>query len=126
MSTAQRRTAAVVGAALTLVATSGCFTEEAPLPCDAAAGALVLVVGAHQNAAAPNVPQSLECLLTATVRQRMPISVVGLDGTPEVAPEVRARVFDVRTKNRGALTHDTDVALGIVVKTVRGLTANSD
>jgi outer membrane protein OmpA-like peptidoglycan-associated protein len=56
----------------------------------------------------------------------MPISVVGIDGTPEVHPQVRARTFEHNTKNQGAFDQDTEQALVGVLNAVQGLTADSD
>lgn len=128
MSATPRHAAAtLVGAALVTAALAGCGgTADAVASCQPAAGALILVVGAHQNAPAPGVPASLECLLTQTVRHGMPISVVGIDGTPEVQPDMRARTFPLRTANQGALDADTQQALATVVGAVHGVTANSN
>jgi len=101
-------------------------TPEPVVTCTAPAGGLVLAVGVHANAPAPDVPAGVGCLIETAVRGHLPISVVGIDGTPAVDPAVSARTFTVRTANPGATRQDVDSGIATVVNAVRGLKADSD
>lgn len=133
-----RTVAATLGVAAA-AGLAGCGSSEssdpagagpvAPAPaitCAAPDGGLVLAVGVHANGPAPDVPAGVGCLIEAAVRGHMPVSVVGIDGTPAVDPAVAARTFTVRTANAGAARQDVNSGIAIVVNAVRALKADSD
>ncbi len=130
MSRTAHRTAAALAIALTTAAVSACggggVDTTDLVGCKPAAGALILGISVHRNAPAPGVPQSLGCLIRATALNGMPISVLGIDGTPQVHPQLRNHTFQMRTGNAAAAEQDADRALATVIAAVSSLEADSD
>lgn len=125
--TAPRFGAVVAGAAVVAGLLSGCAGKVDPASlatCPSAIGALVVVAGVHQNGPAPDIPQDLSCLLESTVLHGLPVTVIGLDGTPEVV--LSGATFRLRTGNEAATRNDAAAGVETVLAAVRGATADSD
>lgn len=120
--TLTRIAAAAVAIGVSLTTLTACAGEE-PLA-DFDGDALILIAAAHANAPAPALPQSVQPLLNAAINEEIPIAVIGLDGTPEVARAVQT--YDITRANPAATADDIRGYEGRIAETVRGLTPDSD
>jgi OOP family OmpA-OmpF porin len=122
-TTVTRIAAATVAIGLSLATLTACVdTEHIPEAFDG--DALVLITAAHANTPAPALPQSVQPLVSSAINQEIPIAVIGLDGTPEVARAVET--YDITRTNPAATANDIRGYEGRIATTVRGLTADSD
>jgi outer membrane protein OmpA-like peptidoglycan-associated protein len=119
-----RRLPAAALALLSLGAVStSCATVTDECQATSPDAALVLIVGVHQNVPAPDVPKALACRLQATIATENPVTVIGVDGTPEV--ELAER-FPVNNSNATVRGDDIERAIATVLGAVRHAAASSD
>ncbi|MCO7274081.1 OmpA family protein [Cellulosimicrobium cellulans] len=124
-----RTAATVLGlSVVTAVALTGCATgaasSGAPDVDCLHGGSLALVVPVHAGAQAPGVPPEWDCALDAAIRRSAPISVVTVEGNPQVV--VSGFRADVNTSNELVAADDVTAAKNVVVGAVSGATATSD
>lgn len=86
--------------------------------------ALMLVVSAHANVPAPNVPAELASMLDAAIRAGVHISVVAVDGTPSIAWS--SGKYEISDANPGATTTDIDAVRSALLAAVRGIAADTN
>lgn len=121
-TTLTRIAAAAVALGLSLTTLTACADEE-PLA-DFDGDALIFIAATHANTPAPALPQSVQPLVDAAINEEIPIAVIGLDGTPEVAQAFET--YDITRANPAATADDIRGYEGRIAETVRGLTADSD
>lgn len=124
-----RTAATVLGLkVVTAVALAGCAggaasSEVADADC-LHGGSLALVVPVHTGAQAPGVPPEWDCALDAAIRESAPISVVTVEGNPQVV--VAGYRADVNTSNELVAADDVTAAKNVVVGAVSAAAATSD
>lgn len=112
-------------AGLLLLSMAGCGGDSdtgTPPLCDSAPG-LMLVVGVHRNMAAPDVSETIGCVIRETIRAGQPVGVVAVDGTPSVL--LGTTVDLSKTNNPAARERAVEQGLNQVVTTVRQAAADS-
>ncbi len=114
---------AVVLACLLLVLTA-CGQDEEPRTNAVAHDGIVVVAGAHANTPAPDIPVTFRDMLTASIAAAAPITVVTLDGTPEVS--FRAAGYEIADDNPDAADLDIRHVESRILAAVRDAAPDSD
>ncbi|TFD43816.1 hypothetical protein E3T37_00690 [Cryobacterium sp. TMT2-10] len=116
------RTLKLVALFAGLAVLAGCSAEKT-IP-EVGTDGLMIVVSAHSNVSAANIPAELEPILDAAIRSEAPIAIIGIDGTPEVSWS--SGDYEITGANPTATQEDVDAMMGAVTTMVRGVTADSD
>lgn len=107
-----------------LLALTGCgHNEELPINGVVHDG-IVVVAGAHANAPAPDIPVAFREMLTASIAEAAPVTVVTLDGTPEVS--FRAAGYEIAEDNEDAAEIDVRRVESRMLAAVRDAAPDSD
>ncbi|WP_125131162.1 OmpA family protein [Microbacterium sp. 10M-3C3] len=120
-----RRFGAVAAAlAFLLVVLTACVDDD-KRPLDVVAhDGIVFVAVAHANAPAPDIPVAFRDLITASIAAAAPVTVVSLDGTPEVS--FRAAGYEISDENPDATDVDIRRIESRLLTAVRDAAPDSD